>query len=213
MEIQSNPNKETSIVFGCGGHGKVVVDAMTGQGLRIDFILDDAPSLEQLFGIPVAASREFLTSVSPGRLVFIVAIGDNRKRRSIYDRLISVGGRPRTVIHKSATLSPTSSIGHGSFVNAGAIVNADTVIGENCIINTAASVDHDCSIGDDCHLGPGVRLSAAITIETGCFIGTGASVIPERRVEKYAVVGAGSVVTRDIPAFSTAYGNPARVQS
>ncbi len=82
------------------------------------------------------------------------------------------------------------------------------------------------SIGDHCALAPNVRLIAhdaspnrslrltrlaPITIEARCFIGDSAVIMPGVRIGPDAIIGAGSVVTRDVPPNSVAAGNPARV--
>ncbi|MBN6777527.1 hypothetical protein JRG19_03045 [Pseudoclavibacter alba] len=50
-----------------------------------------------------------------------------------------------------------------------------------------------------------------ITIEDGCWLGGGVIVCPGVTIGRRSVIGAGAVVTRDIPPFSLAVGNPARV--
>lgn len=85
------------------------------------------------------------------------------------------------------------------------------------------------TIGDDVQIGPNVQLLAAthptdvalrrarweygapITVEDDVWLGGGAVVLPGVRVGAGTVVGAGAVVTRDLPAGAVAVGNPARV--
>lgn len=82
------------------------------------------------------------------------------------------------------------------------------------------------SIGDNCTFAPNVRLIAhdasskkllgytklgKITIEDNCFLGDSVIVLPGVTIGRNSIVGAGSIVTRSIPADSVAAGNPARV--
>ncbi|MFO0754202.1 MAG: hypothetical protein U0411_12875 [Thermodesulfovibrionales bacterium] len=82
------------------------------------------------------------------------------------------------------------------------------------------------SIGDHCTLCPRVRLIAhdaspkrllgytkigKIAIRENCFIGDSAIILPNVTIGPFSIVGAGSVVTRDIPPYTVAAGNPARV--
>ncbi|WP_066078015.1 sugar O-acetyltransferase [Pseudoclavibacter albus] len=85
------------------------------------------------------------------------------------------------------------------------------------------------TIGDDVQMGPNIQLLAPrhpldserriagwesgepITIEDGCWLGGGVIVCPGVTIGRRSVIGAGAVVTRDIPPFSLAVGNPARV--
>ncbi|KPM36646.1 hypothetical protein AK830_g9908 [Neonectria ditissima] len=101
------------------------------------------------------------------------------------------------------------------------------VIGRNCTINDVCEV----KIGDNCVIGPNVsiftatlpidpkkrqggqgpQLGKAITIEQDCWIGGGAIILPGRTIGKGSTVGAGSIVTKDVPPFTIVAGNPARV--
>ncbi|KAG5966972.1 hypothetical protein E4U58_002345 [Claviceps cyperi] len=101
------------------------------------------------------------------------------------------------------------------------------VIGRNCTINDAGEV----KIGDNCVIGPNVsifttslpidpkirqggqgpQVGCAITIEQDCWIGGGAIILPGRSIGRGSTVGAGSVVTRDVPPFTVVVGNPAHV--
>ncbi|KAK9445649.1 nodulation protein L [Metarhizium brunneum] len=101
------------------------------------------------------------------------------------------------------------------------------VIGRNCTINDVCEV----KIGDNCVIGPNVSIFTAslpidpkkrlggqgpqfgrgITIEQDCWIGGGAIILPGRTIGKGSTVGAGSIVTKDVPPFTVVAGNPARV--
>jgi acetyltransferase-like isoleucine patch superfamily enzyme len=91
------------------------------------------------------------------------------------------------------------------------VVNTGTVIEDNVILNTGCTVDHHNYIGSHAHLAPGAHLGGDVRIGEGALVGIGTTVIPGRRIGDWAVVGAGSVVTRDIPPYTTAVGIPARV--
>jgi maltose O-acetyltransferase len=92
----------------------------------------------------------------------------------------------------------------------------------NCVISDVVEV----TIGDLTQIGPGVQILAAdhprdpalraSGLEFGrsiVWIGAGAIILPGVSIHDDAVVGAGSLVTRDVPAGATAFGNPARVRS
>jgi sugar O-acyltransferase (sialic acid O-acetyltransferase NeuD family) len=113
--------------------------------------------------------------------------------------------------HPASFVSPSSSLGKGSQVLAGSVISVLSTIGEACIINTNASVDHECLIGDGVHIAPGATLCGCVTVERFSMIGAGAVVLPRTKIGEGSVIGAGSVVTKDIPSNVVAFGSPARV--
>jgi sugar O-acyltransferase (sialic acid O-acetyltransferase NeuD family) len=200
------------IIYGGGGHGRVILDAARLAGLSPDCFIDDNPGCMELDGIPVISSGSpWWCGVS--QFDFVVAIGKNETRARVYETLLTRGGRPTTIVHPSAIISSRSKIGSGSVAMPGIVVNAGAQIGINTILNTSCSIDHDCCIGDHVHICPGARLAGGIRVGSLSMVGTGACIIPGIQIGSQALVGAGSVVVRDLPDGSKALGNPARIRS
>ena len=88
---------------------------------------------------------------------------------------------------------------------------AKTVVGSDCFIMNRVSVAHDAQVGDGVTIAPGVTLGGHALIGPGCNLGIGTVTHQHRAVGPGAMVGMGSVVTKDIPPFAKAYGNPCRV--
>jgi len=206
-------SKMTFIVYGAGGHARVVLDASLASGHNPEFIVDDRPNCSQIYGIPVIRPSD-LRWLNLDNFSFVVAVGCNEARERIYERTIRKrGGLPTSIIHPTAVVSPRARIGSGTVVLAGVVVNAEAWIGDNVILNTACSVDHDCQISNHVHLCPGSRLAGGVKIGLGSLIGTGACVIPRVMIGQKVTVGAGSVVVRDLTDSVVAYGNPAKPRS
>ncbi len=101
-------------------------------------------------------------------------------------------------------------------------VECNTKIGEGTKVQTAAHITGDCIIGKNCFIGPEVTtmndlyMGAKETemqgpiLEDGVLIGGNATLLPGVRIGENSVVGAGSVVTKDIPANQVWVGNPAK---
>jgi sugar O-acyltransferase (sialic acid O-acetyltransferase NeuD family) len=192
------------ILIGGGEHARVVLDCLLSSGHPVAGLFDPKYS-DELFGVPQRGA--YHADVEPGALA-IIAIGNNRVRQQVALETKHVF---TNAIHQSVLLSPFARIGTGTMILHGAIVQAKTRVGNHVIINTGAQVDHDCLIEDYVHLGPGVILCGTIHIGEGTFIGAGTTVIPGKRIGKWSVIGAGSVVIEDVPDFSLAVGNPARI--
>jgi sugar O-acyltransferase (sialic acid O-acetyltransferase NeuD family) len=201
----------TLIVFGSGGHAKVVIDAAEKQGYKQILVADDAEKNwgVQLMGHPILGGREALLLLN-SRPLAISAIGDNAARMHIAAWLEANGFTLATVIHPSAQVGRGARIGRGSVLVAGSIVNSDAVIDANVIVNTGATVDHDCIVGDGVHLAPGVHLCGRAEVGRGSFLGVGTVVIPCIHIGVNCVVGAGSVVLENIPDGALVAGVPAR---
>jgi acetyltransferase EpsM len=199
------------IIWGAGGHGKVVLDVArhTGRYLDIRFI-DDNPSMAgQMFcGCPVVGTAEEPDQKADFEVM--VAIGPNRVRALRYSMAQSWGFPFATLVHSAAVVGESAGIGPGTVVMAGAIINAQARIGVNCIINTGAIVEHDCLIGDHCHISPRVVLAGEVMIGSYAHIGIGAVVLPRVEIGEGAIVGAGAVVLHSVDPHSTVVGVPAR---
>ncbi len=196
------------IVFGAGGHAKVVVSTLVAAGMRVAAIVDDDRGKwgKSILGIPVTGcdAEEDLA----GRRG-VIAIGDNRTREGFEKRFPGVVWK--TVVHPHAWVHPSVTLGAGTVVFAGSVVQPGTVIGRHCIVNSGASIDHDCSVGDYCHIAPGACLAGEVSVGEGAFLGIGSVVIVGKKVGAWSIIGAGGAVTSDIPAHVTAVGVPARI--
>lgn len=202
---------ERLVVFGSGGHAKVVLDAVLARSPeRQVIILDDDPQAigKTVLGIEVAGSRDLLSRMEAAPVV--PAIGNNLNRSELVRWLDQSGYGLEAVIHPAATVAASAEIAPGAFVAAGAIVNAEATIGSGAIVNTGATVDHDCLIGEAAHIAPGAHLCGAVRIGARTLVGVGASICPGVAVCDGVILGAGAIVIRDISEQGTYVGNPAR---
>jgi UDP-N-acetylglucosamine acyltransferase len=87
-----------------------------------------------------------------------------------------------------------------------------TSVGDDCFLMNKVYVAHDTVIGDGVTLASTVTMGGHVHIGEKANIGLGTVVHQRRVIAAGAMVGMGSVVTRDVPPFALAYGNPARVQ-
>ena len=194
------------VFYGASGHGKVVIDAWVASGGGLTAIVDDNLTITELGSFPVSGkyNEERFKEVE-----LIVSIGNNTVRKMIAERYRTRYGK---VVHPSAVISSSASIGEGCVVMAAAVVNAASVIGKHSIVNTGAVIDHDCHIADFVHVSPNATLCGGVVVGEGTHIGAGATVIPEIRIGKWAIVGAGSVIIEDVPDYAVVVGVPGRVK-
>lgn len=205
------------VIWGATGHARVVREALRHDGARLVALFDNNPNVTSPFAdVPVFHGDEgfelWWTKRPPGDIGAVTAIGGHRgsDRLAIQRRLASRGLGAVTIVHPTAFVAESARLGRGAQVLAQSAVCVDVAMGDACIVNTGASADHECVLGDGVHLCPGARLAGCVVVEEFATIGTGAIVLPRIRIGARAHVGAGAVVTRDVPPGAVVVGSPAR---
>ncbi|MCR4617011.1 MAG: acetyltransferase [Lachnospiraceae bacterium] len=194
--------KEKFIIYGAGGHGKVIADIALLNGYREIAFFDDDIDIKECAGFPVVGRITGAESIVGDK---IIAIGNSHIRERIQNNVKSV-----TLVHPDAIIGSRVTIGEGSAVMAGAIINADAKIGKGCIINTSSSVDHDCVVGDFSHVAVGAHLCGTVTIGKHTWVGAGAIILNNVSICNNVIIGAGAVVVSDIKEEGTYIGVPAK---
>ena len=140
-DLQKNKMKKL-VILGSGGYGRTVYDVAEQLGYSIT-VLDDSDKEHPL--------DSFLHYISDDTQ-FIPAFGNNEFRLEWLERIENAGGKPATLIHPLAYVSPRAHVSEGCVILPGAVINTGTRIGKGCIINLGATVDHDVIIEDGVHL-------------------------------------------------------------
>jgi sugar O-acyltransferase (sialic acid O-acetyltransferase NeuD family) len=115
------------------------------------------------------------------------------------------------LVHPSVRLDRrTSKVGHGALVCAGTIGTVHVRLEPFCLVNLACTLGHEAIIGRGTVLNPTVNISGGVVLEDGVQVGTGAQVLQYLTVGTGATVGAGAVVTKNVPPGVTVVGMPAK---
>jgi sugar O-acyltransferase (sialic acid O-acetyltransferase NeuD family) len=199
------------VVIGGGGHALVVAEAALAAGFTLAGFIDDDPYAPLASGSPKTSrlgSMDALESIVRNR-AWILGLGDLELRARVLARL---GDGAASVIHPTAHVSPSATLGGGVYVGPCAVVHARARIADHAILNTASVVEHECIVGRNAHVAPGAILGGRVKIGEGTLVGIGAAVLPNLVVGAGCVVGGGGVVISGIDNGVTVTGVPARAE-
>jgi len=197
------------VILGNSGHTTSVADAATASGFTVIGFIgmpgDGSPDAKQM-------SLGSLSDVYLASTEIAWGIGTNFLRARVAEEVSEAypGARFAPIIHSTAWVSPSATVAPGAVVLAHASVGPGATVGAGAILNTGSSLDHDSRLGDFSSLGPGARTGGDVSIGERSMIGLQAAILQGKTVGFDSVIGAMSLVTRDIADLSVAWGVPAR---
>jgi sugar O-acyltransferase (sialic acid O-acetyltransferase NeuD family) len=146
----------------------------------------------------------------PGGRLHVIAVGDPAIRAKIASRLTAKGARFVSVVHPSAKIAATATIGSGCIVGPFAFVGPRARLGAHAVLNTYSSVGHDSVLGDCTVLSPYACTNGHAVLGALGFMGSGAVITPGKLVGARSRLAAGAVVYCDFGEGFLIQGNPAK---
>ena len=203
---------DSIVLYGAGGHAKSVIGVLEAEAVwELAGLLDDDAPSKAVLGYRVIGGRDSLRDVlESGINKAHVAIGENSARWRLANALIELGFKIVQIIHPSAEIMKNAEIGPGAFVHAYVVIGADCRIGDQALISAQTVIGHDSVVGNAVHFAPGVRLGGKVRVGDFTSFGMGTVVLPSIAVGRNVVVGANSVINRDLEDSIVVAGVPAR---
>jgi sugar O-acyltransferase (sialic acid O-acetyltransferase NeuD family) len=178
------------------------------------FIDNDPAKLGTTFlGLPVLGGTEMTGQIlrdDPDARFVNLITGSTTARFEVSRELADRGCDFTNLIHPDVDLEEVA-IGVGNYIQNDVVVQAGVEIGNNSSIHIGALVAHETRIGHSVFVAHAVSISGEVTIDDGAFLGTNSTIVPRVRVGRWATIGAGAVVVRDVPDYATVVGNPSKV--
>jgi sugar O-acyltransferase (sialic acid O-acetyltransferase NeuD family) len=220
MKAEDGPSRGAGdlVIVGAGGFGRETAQAVHalnagGAAWHLLGYLDDDPARHgtMIDGTVVLGGRDEIGRLPDASVVVCTGRpGDYVSRVRIVGELGLPETRYATIVHPTAAVSASSSVGPGCVLLAHVVLTASVRLGSHVAVMPHVVLTHDDVVEDFATLASGVRLGGGVRIGRAAYLGAGALVREQRSVGSCALVGMGAVVTRDIPAGEVWAGVPAR---
>ncbi len=205
-------------IIGAGGFGREVlwlvkrINAMNPTWNIKGFIDDDTKmSGKQCNEYPVCGGCDYLKSIEKD-IWIVYAVGSSKIKMTLDRKFSEIKNiHFATLIDPSVIMSDRVCIGEGTIICAGTILTTDIELGRHVTLNLDCTIGHDVKISDYTTVYPSVNISGNVSVDYAVELGTGSHIIQGKHIGEQSIIGAGTVVIRDIPSRCTAVGNPARI--
>lgn len=209
--------KKDLVIFGAGGLGREVWFQIQEnhkfmEKYNIYGFVDDTPGILNniINGLRVVGNSEWLARYSKAISV-VICLGNAQSRKMVARRLAQNKNIDfPTFMADDVRISKEVTFGEGCIFCFSCIITVNIQIGDFVVFNSDCTIGHDSVIEDFVTLYPSVNVSGSVHIGACSEIGVGTNIIQCKNIGEEVIVGAGSVVVKDIPSKCTAVGIPAR---
>jgi sugar O-acyltransferase (sialic acid O-acetyltransferase NeuD family) len=206
------------VLVGSGGFGRETAQAVhalnvSGPKWRLLGYIDDdeARHGRVIDGTTILGGRDLIEHLPQASVVVCTGRpGDYVSRMRIVGELGLPPERYATIVHPSAAVSSSSSVGPGSVLLAHVAITAAVSVGAHVAVMPHVTLTHDDVIEDFATIASGASLGGGARVRRAAYLGAGALIGENRTIGAFSLVGMGAVVTRDVPACEVWAGVPAR---
>jgi len=155
----------------------------------------------ELLGLPVVAFENIEEKYSPEEFSMFIALAYsdmNKKRAKFFDEAKSKGYELYSYVHPSTKIWDEFEMGENCFILAENIIQPFVKIGDNVLIGSNNLISHNTVIENNCFLTSNITLGGHITVGSNSFIGLSATVNQRIKIGKECIIGAGTLITKDV---------------
>ena len=164
-------------------------------------------------GFEILGSFDDLFAQSMEGKNFLLTMGDCKIKADLQQRILAAGGNVPTLIHPSAVISTFAKIHpQGVYISPFTYVQADSEVETGSVLLSHVNISHTTHIGKYCFVAGGSHIGAYTHVEDYVFVGQGVLSISAKvkTIGEGAFIGAGSLLTKDVPAGAKMVGRPAK---
>ena len=204
-------------VYGASGFGREVMplvrERFQNDSMAKFIFIDDDMTEEVVNNYMVCSFNDFLKIEANEKFVTL-AIANSKTREILFNKLENNGIKHLSIVSKNALILDSVDTAENLILTPFTTLTSNIQIGKAFHANIYSYVAHDCVIGDFVTFAPGVKCNGNVHIQNHVYIGTGA-IIKQGKPQKPLVIGegaviaAGAVVNKSVPAGNTVFGNPA----
>jgi sugar O-acyltransferase (sialic acid O-acetyltransferase NeuD family) len=201
---------ESCVFFGVDSDFSVdMFESASRAGVELNGVVAVGEPLWDIFGrkphSPDAIPKSLLSEP------FIVTRNNPGIRKKYFTQATELGFQDYvSLIDPTAVVPPSTTLGAGCYVNAGAVLGGQCTLGHAVFINRGANIGHQTKLDDYVSIGPGAALASRIQVGAGTMIGVGAVIAPGIVIGSNSVITLGAVVHKDVASNTVVAGNPAR---
>jgi sugar O-acyltransferase (sialic acid O-acetyltransferase NeuD family) len=205
-------------IYGAGGFGREVamlieqINMARTEWELIGFFDDNVPKGKSVNGFKVLGDTKDLNAWCAD-LYITIAIGFPDIKKAIVGKIENPLIQYPALIHPSAILGDEKylSIGEGCIICSGNIITTNVSISRHVTPNLSCTVGHDVIISEYSSFMPSCSISGEVTIGSENFWGTGSKILNRCTTGDNVIIGAGAMVTKNLPDNVTAVGIPAKI--
>lgn len=208
------------IIFGGSGIGMIAASiAEDNKSHEILGFLNDVVPTGELIGkykqFPVLGdSKDYIQYLDDPEVDFFIAYVGMKKEKSVFNKVKNLEipeNRWATLIHSTAIIPEGfCRIGRGVLIAPLCQLSADTTISDNCIMLPNSFLGHDSFMDEFAHIATNGVVGANVHIGKACHIGSNATIREKVTIGDFSLVGAASMVLKDVGEEEVVIGNPAR---